>query len=81
MFLLVEGSPMSTLKLDTPLLTVHQVAEALGCSHWTIRRMISRGELKAVRIGQMLRIDPREVRKVIKPVTNAADLLGGAQDV
>ena len=42
-------------------LTVADVAQALKCSPWTVRRMISRGQLKAKRYGTMIRIDPKDL--------------------
>lgn len=65
-----------SLKLDTPTWTVNQAAEYLNCSHWTVRRMISRGEIKAVRIGSLIRINPADILKAAKPVTNAPLLRG-----
>ncbi len=60
-------------------LTIPQTAEYLQCSNDTVRRMISRGELKASRFGpRMIRIDPLDLEKVRKPVTNIAEVLGDA---
>lgn len=39
-------------------LTIPQAAEVIGCSPLTIRRMISRGEIAAVRFGRLIRIPP-----------------------
>ena len=60
------------------LITIEVAAERLSCSHWTIRRMISRGEIPAYRFGKarMIRIDPRDLDRIKRPVTNAADLVG-----
>jgi len=59
-------------------ITIEQAAEQLACTHWTIRRMISRGELRAYRFGKarMIRIDPRDLDRIKRPVTNVADLVG-----
>ena len=63
---------------DTTL-TIKQTAEYLQCSTDTVRRMIARGELKASRFGpRMIRIDPLDLEKVRKPVTNIAEVLGDA---
>lgn len=44
------------------LLTVPEAATYLGLHHVTVRRMISRGELRASRIGQhALRIAPADL--------------------
>lgn len=42
---------MTELSNATILLTVRDIAERLNCSPKTVRRMISRKELEAVRIG------------------------------
>jgi excisionase family DNA binding protein len=47
------------------VLTAYEVAEQLGCHVLTVRKAISRGELRAVRIG----------RKVLIPVTALDDFL------
>lgn len=40
-------------------MTVYEVAEVLEVSDWTIRRMVERGELPAVKIGKkpLVKID------------------------
>jgi excisionase family DNA binding protein len=48
-----------------PLLTVEQVAENLGCSVRSIRRMIDLGEFTVVRIGRLVRVDPGDLRRSI----------------
>jgi len=47
------------------LLTVAEVASRLRVSTKTIRRVIARGELHAVRIGRAVRIDPQEIERLI----------------
>ena len=42
--------------LPAPLLSVDEAAEALRVSTKTVRRLIARGELSAVRVGRQLRI-------------------------
>jgi excisionase family DNA binding protein len=39
-------------------LTVTECAAMLGVEHKTVRRLIERGELPALRVGRLLRIDP-----------------------
>jgi excisionase family DNA binding protein len=39
-----------------PLLTAEEAAEYLGVSHWTVRRLIARGELRGVYLGRLLRV-------------------------
>lgn len=61
------------------LLTIAEVADLLKCNQVTIRRMISRGELPAYRYGKhLIRIDPRDLDKVRKPVTCVSKALGDA---
>lgn len=60
-------------------LTIQQVADVMQCDHKAVRAMIARGELKAYRFGpRMIRIDPLDLEKVRKPVTNIAEALGDA---
>ncbi|WP_271395915.1 helix-turn-helix domain-containing protein [Neomicrococcus lactis] len=62
-------SPVS----NEPRFTLERTAEFLDCSVITVRRMISRGELRAYRYGKrLIRIDPADLqatRKVINPIT------------
>ncbi|WP_454295874.1 helix-turn-helix domain-containing protein [Salana multivorans] len=63
--------------MDTSSLTylsIPQAAETVGCSSDTIRRMISRGQLKAVRFGRLIRIDPAALERAGKPVTRIGSL-------
>ncbi|HCX85009.1 MAG TPA: helix-turn-helix domain-containing protein [Micrococcales bacterium] len=53
-------------------LTIRQAADVVGCSPDTIRRMIARGELRAVRFGRLLRIPPTALDRGGRPVTNLA---------
>lgn len=52
---------------------VSQVARMLGVHPETIRRLIHDGRLDAIRVGRVLRVDPRSVdafvaRQRVKPV-------------
>ena len=38
------------------LISVNVAAEVLGTSHMTVRRLIRRGELPAIRIGALIKI-------------------------
>lgn len=44
------------------LLSVTQVAAALGVSDMTVRRLIANKRLNSVRVGQRLRVDANELR-------------------
>lgn len=46
----------------SPLLSVDQTALALHVSTKTVRRLITRGDLPAHRVGSCLRISPDDVR-------------------
>lgn len=61
-----------------PFFTIATLAEHWQVSRDTIRSMIARGELKAYRIGpRRIRIDPKDARKAIRPVTSLAAVRGG----
>lgn len=55
------------------LLTIAETAKYLGVHDHTIRRMISRGELRAYRYGsKLIRIDLADLTKTRAPVTPTA---------
>lgn len=66
-------------------LTIKEVAEILATSELTVRRMISRGELRAYRFGKgsrIIRIDPADLqalREEVNPIT-FAHVSGGNDD-
>ena len=70
---------MPTTPTLSRYLTIEDAADLLQCSSITIRRMISRGGLKAYRFpgSRLIRIDPRDLDKVRKPVTRISEALGG----
>lgn len=51
---------------DGRLVTVAQAADRLGVSKETVRRMVKRGALAAVKLGAALRIQASSVEKVIQ---------------
>lgn len=51
---------------DPPLLTYREVADALRVSQMTVRRMVDRGELAAIKVGGSVRFDADEVRLLIR---------------
>lgn len=58
-------------QLSPSFLTIADVAAKWRTSKDTVRRAISRGELKAVRLpGRQIRIHPRDVERAMKPVTS-----------
>jgi excisionase family DNA binding protein len=48
------------------LLTVAEAAEILSTSDKNVRRWIKRGELRAIKIGRLVRIDPRDLEDFIR---------------
>jgi excisionase family DNA binding protein len=51
--------PMRSTKTSNGgrLLTLNQAAEYLALSHWTLRRLVWRGDLPHVRIGRLVQLD------------------------
>ena len=41
-------------------------AAALGLSHWTLRKYIREGKIRAVRIGRRVLIEPEELEKLVQ---------------
>jgi excisionase family DNA binding protein len=54
---------MSTTAPTRQLLTVWQTAERLTVSEKTVRRLISSGNLPALRVGAQLRVDADELER------------------
>jgi len=54
------------------LLSIDAVAGRLDVSPYTVRRMISRGDLKAVRVGRLIRVRPADLERAMRPVTSLA---------
>lgn len=48
------------------LLTIKEVAEVLNVNPRTVNRMIDRGELPAVKVGNRWRIKPEDVKDFLK---------------
>jgi excisionase family DNA binding protein len=53
---------METAKL---LWNVKETGIALGLSPWTIRRYISEGKLKTIRLGRRVLIEPAECQRLV----------------
>jgi excisionase family DNA binding protein len=54
---------METGKL---VLDVRQAAHALSISPWTIRRYITDGKLRPIRIGRRVLIEPSELQRLVE---------------
>jgi excisionase family DNA binding protein len=46
-------------------LTIAEAAEWLSVDHKTVRRMVERGEIPALRVGRVWRIEPEEIRAAL----------------
>ena len=58
-------SPPDCVSPIPPLLRVAEAASFLQVSSKTIRRLVARGDLKAVRIGRLVRIHSSEIDRMI----------------
>ena len=55
------------MKEPTPrLLSLSQVSEELGVATVTLRRWVSQRRIAVVRLGRAVRVDPREVERLIE---------------
>ena len=66
-----EGDVMSLLAPDVDLLRVKEVAALFRVSTMTIFRLVDSGELKAIRVGNSIRIPRAEVERFIEANTTA----------
>ncbi|WP_430867386.1 helix-turn-helix domain-containing protein [Demequina aurantiaca] len=61
-------------------LTINDVGVVLACSPDTVRRMIARGELKAVRVGKrLIRVRRADLDRAMRPVTRVELVTAGAR--
>jgi len=56
---------------DVLLLDVREVAAALGSSERTVRDLISRGKLAAVRLGGSIKVRPADLRAFVESLPPA----------
>lgn len=49
-------------KLAMPL---SEAAVAVGLSHWTLRKAINAGKLKAMRVGRKILVSPDELKRFL----------------
>ena len=66
-----ERNPAELLQ---PLMTYREVGEVLGVTDRTVWELVRRGELKNVRVGRSVRVDPTDLRNYIeasKPGTSS----------
>src|SRR3954449_3880930 len=67
------GTPSGRNMALEPLMLIDEVAEILGISERGVFRLLSRGELVAVKVGTSTRIEPDEVRTYIANRRRVAD--------
>lgn len=46
---------------------LQEAQEMTGISHFTFRKMVRRGQIKAVRVGRRVLIPVSEIEKLVKP--------------
>lgn len=61
----VASQPYSNSSAFVPLMTISETAEIFHVTPRTIRRMIRRGELHAVRIGRSIRLRAEEISRLV----------------
>ena len=59
--------------LQDKLLTVVEVANALGVSVRSVKRWIADGSLRAMHVGSVVRVDPDEVMAFVVPWSPGGD--------
>lgn len=50
------------------LIGLTEAAQMLGISRWTLRRMIDRGEVTGYRVGRLVKVSARDVRRIARPM-------------
>lgn len=53
-------------------LGLKEAAEAVGLSHWTIRKFIREGKLRSVRLGKRVLVEPEALQELIEAGRKAA---------
>lgn len=53
-------------------LGLKEAAEAIGLSHWQLRKYIREGKLRAVRLGRRVLVEPQELERLIEAGRKAA---------
>jgi excisionase family DNA binding protein len=49
-----------------PLQSIESSATWLGISPWTVRKRVRQGQIRTVRIGRRVLIEPDEIRRIIE---------------
>jgi len=53
---------------QTFALGLKEAAASIGLSHWTLRKYVAQGELRAIRVGRRILIEPTELVRFLKGV-------------
>lgn len=51
---------------DHQWLKLSEIAEELNCAYTTIRRLVTQGDLRAIRVGKLLRVKRTDLDKYIE---------------
>jgi excisionase family DNA binding protein len=54
-------------------LGLKEAAEAVGLSHWQLRKYIREGKLQAVRLGKRVLVEPSELARLVEEGRTATD--------
>jgi excisionase family DNA binding protein len=57
----------ATVALDEQLLTISEVSDLLRISRTSVYRLIERGDLEPLRVGERVRFAPAEIRRYLAP--------------
>lgn len=66
-----KGQWPDNLQGDNRLLAVQEVAEYLRVSRSLVYKMIRRKEIPAIRVGRLLRVDPRDLAEALRATGRA----------
>ena len=77
---LPDGASAISASTKSALLRIDEVAAILTVSSKTIRRLVARGDLRAIRIGRSVRIHPSEIDRLIAAGCPSGGDFGGGRD-
>lgn len=66
-----KGQRPDNLQGDNRLLAVREVAEYLRVSQSLVYKMIRRKEIPSIRVGRLLRVDPRDLAEALRATGRA----------
>ncbi|MET7570790.1 helix-turn-helix domain-containing protein [Streptomyces sp. NPDC005492] len=56
----------------TDLIGLAEAGRLLGVSRWMVRAMIERDELNGYRVGRLVKVSARDVRRMARPMGGAS---------